>query len=221
MKSRDKTVIAIVLMLVVALGGYYVLVHPKHKQATQLDAQIVSAQNALSQAEAEVQTALAAEAEYKTYVKQLKAINTAVPSDDQIPELINQLQSASTRNKIGFQAVSLAGGAAATATPASTTSTTFPSENFSLSFTGGYFSVARLLGNLAALVRADNKHFHATGRLLSIGTLSLSPGTSGKVAASVTATDYDVPASLLPTSSTAATTATSTSTGTPAAYVTH
>jgi hypothetical protein len=81
-----------------------------------------------------------------------------------------------------------------------------------------------LFGDLAAAVQADDKHFHATGRLISISTLSLSPGGSatsaaqtapGSVTAAVTAVDYDVPSALTLGSSAA-----STSTASPAAYVT-
>jgi hypothetical protein len=235
MRQRDKTVIAVLVMIVIAVGGYFVLVKPKHHQADQLQAQIVTAQGQLSQAEAEVQSGLQAEKQYATYAKQLRAIKTAVPSDDQIPELINQLQAASSRNKVGFQTVSVGAVSTSTSTATSTpatgaTTAAFPSESFNLSFTGSYFSVARLLGTLASYVRADDKHFHATGRLLSISTLSLSPGGAstpgvksgnGDVSAAVTATDYAVPASLLPTSSTASSASTATSTGSPAAYITH
>ncbi len=235
MKSRDKSIIGLVALVIVAIIGYFVLVQPRHHQARQLQAQIASEQTQLSQAEAEVQSDLRSEDQYETYVKQLKSITTAVPSDDQIPQLINQLQVASTRNNVGFQSVTVGAdsssttGTATPSTSAATPSASFPSQTFNLSFTGSYFSVARLLGTLASFVSADDDHFRATGRLLSISTLTLSPGTaasatapsgSGSVTAAVSASDYDVPTSLL-SSPTAASTSTSTSTGSPAAYVTH
>jgi hypothetical protein len=239
MKSRDKAVIAAILLIVVALGGYLLLVSPQHTKAQSLQAQITTARGDLDQAEAMVQSGSAAQAQYKAYAKQLKSISIAVPGDEQIPELINELQSASSKSKVGFQTVSIsttasattAGAATTTATAAATTTTSFPSQDLNLSFTGSYFSVANLLGRLDGFVRADNTHFHATGRLITIGSLTLAPGGtgtsaaaagSGAVTATVTAVDYDVPTALASTASTAAAgSTTSSGTTNQTAYVTH
>jgi hypothetical protein len=231
MSSRDRSLISLVALIVIAVGGYFLIVKPEHHKATQIQSQINSQQTALRQAEAQVQAGRDAEAQYTLYAHQLSSITAAVPSDEQVPELINELQAASTRNRVGFQSVSTSGsssgaaavpastpaattGAATTGTAtagAATTATAFPSQSFSLSFTGSYFHVADLLGTLAGFVQADDKHFSASGRLLSISGVSLTPGTSststnaktatgaGDVTASVTALDYDIPtASLSP-----------------------
>jgi hypothetical protein len=226
MSSRDRSLISLVALIVIAVGGYFLIVKPEHHKAAQIQTQINSQQTALRQAEAQVQAGRDAEAQYTLYAHQLSSITAAVPSDEQVPELINELQAASTRNRVGFQSVSTSGsssGAAAVpastpapttgaaATGAATTATAFPSQSFSLSFTGSYFHVADLLGTLAGFVQADDKHFSASGRLLSISGVSLTPGTSststnaktatgaGDVTASVTALDYDIPtASLSP-----------------------
>lgn len=235
MKSRERALVAVALLIAFVIG-YFLLVVPKHHQASQVQSEITTEQGDLTQAELAVANGLHDESEYKTYAKQLKAISTAVPGDDQIPELINQLQAASTKDKVGFQTVSVSGSSSAsttsTATAAATsaaTSAAFPSQSFNLSFTGNYFSVVRLLGTLASFVRADDTHVRATGRLLSIGTLSLTPGGSasstatagsGVVTAAITTNDYDVPTALLPLSSTAVSSLPATSTASPAAYVT-
>jgi hypothetical protein len=216
MSSRDKTLLAVIVLIVIAVGGYFLVVQPEHSKANKLQDQITTANSNLQQAEATVRSGEQAEAQYKIYAQQFKSISAAVPSDEQIPALINELQAASTKTKVGFQAVSVAATtAAATVAPATpTTATTsaaaitFPSQSFSLSFTGSYFAVANLLGKLSSFVHADDKHFHATGRLLSISSVSMTPGSStaastdsasstanGAVTASVTALDYDVPSS--------------------------
>ena len=225
MSARDRSIISLILLLVVAVGGYLLVVQPRQHEASRLRDQISSEKTVLDQAKAKVQADRAAESQYAAYVGQLKSIKVAVPSDEQIPELINELQSASTADRVSFQAVSTSASAAAAATTGTTTSS-FPSQNFSLNFTGNYFGVANLLGALADFVRTDDTHFDATGRLLSISTLSLSPGGtgssgSGDVTAAVTALDYDVPTSLLPVDPTGVSSASSTGTATPAAYVTH
>jgi hypothetical protein len=220
MTSRDKSLVAVVILLVIAVGGWFLLVQPKKSEAGRLQAEITSARSSLSQAQASVQTGLADEAEYKTYVKQLGSIQTAVPADDQIPQLINQLQAAADKAHVGFQEVSLTSSSTLTTGAAPTSSaSTFPTESFSLQFTGRYFAVASLLGTLSGYVQADNEHFKATGRLLNMGSVSLAAGPKGfpGVTASVSAVDYDIPTALLGDTST---TASSTATATPAADIT-
>jgi Tfp pilus assembly protein PilO len=217
MSSRDRSLIALVVLVIVAIGGYFLIVQPEHSKANKVEAKISSAHSDLLQAEQTVQQGELADAQYKSYSKQFKSITAAVPGDTQIPELINELQSASDRTKVTFQAVSVAGVPTTPTAPATgTAAITFPSQSFTLSFTGSYFAVANLLGQLANFVHADDKNFHATGRLLSISSVSESSGGSaspttngtatptgtataaagsGQVTASVDALDYDVPAS--------------------------
>jgi Tfp pilus assembly protein PilO len=206
--------------VVVAVAGWLILVQPLKSQASSLQSRITTARSHLAQAEATVLAGETAEAEYKRYASQLSAVATAVPSDVQVPRLIVQLQAAADRNHTGFQTVSLTSSSStpATSTPASAlTSSALPSQGLSLEFTGGYFAVARLLGTLASFVKADNDKFSATGRLLTINSVSFAAGPGGfpKVSASVTASDYDIPAALG-----LGTTSADTATATPAADIT-
>ena len=67
-----------------------------------------------------------------------------------------------------------------------------------------FFGAGDLRFRSPAFVRADDRHFGATGRLLNIGTVNLAPGATGTaradpgtVTAQVTAVDYDVPTALM------------------------
>ncbi len=224
MSSRDRSLLTALVPIIIAVIGYFIVVTPEHHRASQLQAQITTSEGTLSQAEAEVAAGSEAESQYEAYAKQLKDMRAAVPSDEQIPALITELQTASDKNRVAFQSVSVSSSSSSSTSTSATTgiSSTFPSQSFSLSFTGNYFSVADLLGTVAAFVHADNTHFSATGRLITIGSVSLSPKSAAKgdVTAAVTAIDYDVPTS--PLSSTTGTsngTSANTSTGEPAADV--
>jgi hypothetical protein len=221
MSGRDRSLIAIIAVLVVAVGGWLILVRPVKSQANQLQAQITSAHTKLAQAEAAVRTGQAAEVEYKNFTAQLRAVSVAVPGATEVPRLIDQLQAAADRSHTGFVAVSLGASATPAAGPASTGTTaaaaTIPSQGLTLDFTGGYFAVAKLLGTLAGFVHADNNDFSATGRLLTINTVSFSAGPHGfpGVSASVSASDYSIPAGL-----SSSTTSIGTTTATAAADIT-
>jgi hypothetical protein len=214
MSARDRTIATVVAMLVVAIGGWFLLVAPKRSEASKLQTQVNAEQSNLRTAQASVQAGLVAERQYRVLHRQLASLQTAVPADSQIPTLINELQAAANKSKVGFQAVSLATSssgsstgststsattpAAASAAPSSSSSvaTSFPSQTFTLQFSGRYFDVANLLGTLAGFVHADNKHFDATGRLLNMASVTETPGGKG-INATVTTIDYDVPTSLL------------------------
>jgi hypothetical protein len=225
MSTRDRQLASLVAVVLVALAGWFLFVAPTRGQAGKLQTRISSEQSALTQAETEVSAGLSAESQYTTLVRQLRSIETAVPEDGQIPKLINELQAAAIRNRVGFQAVSLSSGSSTAGAPGSTStaaastptgsSTTFPGESFSLQFTGRYFTIVNLLGAMARFVISDNQRFKATGRLLTISSVSFGAGKSGfpGVTASVAVSDYDVPSTLLGTATT------STATGTPTADV--
>lgn len=214
MSSRDRTILAVLVLLVIAVGGYFVFVKPEHAQANRLATEITAEQSALSTAEAQVRAGEVAEGEYRNYARQLKSIAAAVPSDAQIPQLINELQAAANKTRVSFQTVSTS-SSSSTAPPTTPTTTTFPSQSFSLTFSGGYFAVTNLLGRLASFVHADDRAFHASGRLITISSVALSPGTAsgaastshtggaGDVTAAITALDYDIPSGLGSTSTSA------------------
>lgn len=223
MSSRDRTLMAIVAALVVAVGGWLILVQPVRSQASGLQGKITVAHTTLVQAEAAVTTGEASEAVYKKFGAQLHAVATAVPGQIEVAGLIDELQAAADRTHTGFQTVSVGASAA----PAVTTGTSgaasaaaaaaIPSQSLTLSFTGGYFAVAKLLGTLAGFVHTDNANFSATGRLLTIDTVSFGAGPGGfpSVTASVTASDYSIPSGLA-----GSTTSTGTTTATAAADIT-
>jgi hypothetical protein len=218
MKGRERQLVAGVAIALVAIVGWLAVVAPARDRAASLASQIDTERVALSTARQAVEAGLAAQAQAKSYVAELRSLQAAVPPDEQVPQLIDELQAAATRTHVEFNAVTLTSGQSATAasataaTGASATgaaagaggaaaqpASTFPSENFNLTFNGRYFSVAALLGQLAGFVHADNTHFHATGRLINISSVTLGPGPHGypAVSAQVAAQDFDVPTAVV------------------------
>jgi Tfp pilus assembly protein PilO len=218
MTSRDRSVLAAVLAVLLVVGAWLLFIQPRRDQAGRLASQITAARTQLGAAEASVATGLAAKAAFLKYQRQLNALTTALPSDDNIPALINEIQGAAAQNRVDFHALSVgtSGGSstapAAASTAATPTLTTplppgvtlgsagIPTEGFSFTFNGSYFDLANLLGRLQKFVRANNKKVSATGRLLSINSVSLAPGATAGAAltASITASTYLVPGVLTP-----------------------
>jgi type II secretory pathway pseudopilin PulG len=215
MTSRDRLVILIVAVIV-AVGAVWVLViQPKRDQADSLGSQVAAAQKQLDSARTET---AAAEADRSTFARNYGAVaklGEAVPSDDDTPSLVFQLQDAAHRAGVAFNSLVLS---AASSTPAPATSTGsstsqtvtatlppgaavgpagLPTLPFTFTFQGNFFHLANLLSRLERFVVATNKSVAVRGRLISLNAISLAPSTSGfpQMTATISATTYLVPAS--------------------------
>ena len=219
MTRRDRTVLLAVLAVVLIVGAWFLAIQPRRDEASRLGNQITAARTQLRAAQASVASGLAAKAVFLTYERQLNSLTTALPTDDDIPALINEIQSAAATDRVDFHgiAVGSAGGTSAAPATSSTAATSgltaplppgvtldsagIPTEAFSFTFDGSYFNLADLLGRLQRFVRASNEKLSATGRLLSINSVALAPGStpSAPLTASITANTYLVPGVLTPT----------------------
>lgn len=120
MTARDRMVLSVVVALVVFAAAWFVLLAPGRKDAKALDVQISEATTRLAASKVTVAAGESAQAGYKTDYATVARLGKAVPSDDDLPSLVYQLQNASARSRVDFRSIELAGqsGAAAPVTPA-------------------------------------------------------------------------------------------------------
>ena len=128
MTTRDRLIIVVVLVAA-ALGGFwFVGLAPKRKAASDLQGQIVSAQQKLADAEQMAAQARKAKASYDDDYAAVASLGKAVPKSDALPSLLFQLQSAAHDARIDFTSLKLAPAGAAgptvAATPAANAATT-------------------------------------------------------------------------------------------------
>jgi hypothetical protein len=106
--GRDRLVVVIVVLVIVAVAGAWILViQPKRDQANKLGAKVTAAQNQLAAARTQI---AAAEADRRAYARNYQAVaelGEAVPSDDDTPSLIFELQNAATRAGVDFRSLVL------------------------------------------------------------------------------------------------------------------
>jgi len=218
MTSRDRTVIAVVCALALIAGTWLLLIQPKRNQASKLGSQISSEQSQLVAAQAQVAAGLAAKGSFAGSYTLLARLGEAVPTDDNVPSLIYQLQAAASAAKVDFRSLNLVpgsgGGAPAPAAAAGAASATqaasaalppgatvgpagFPVEPFTFNFRGSFFRLADFLGRLEQFVVANNSHVAVSGRLMTLNAISLGPAPQGfpQITASISATTYLLPAS--------------------------
>ena len=112
---RPVTATAVVVVAVVAVGGYWKLaLAPKRQEAAQLEQDVAVAQGQLAQTQSLIATYQGAQKEYTANYATLARLGKAVPADDDTRSLMVQLDASAKRSAIDFDTMSLnASGASA------------------------------------------------------------------------------------------------------------
>lgn len=199
MTLRDRLVVSAILA-VVAVGLMWVaVVSPKRAQASSLTTQISAAHGTLQSAEQALVAAHQAESAYIGNVHAVSQLNTAVPRTDDEPGLLTLISRLAGSHAVEFHSVSLG-------TPAP--STGLSTLELSFSFSATYISLQHFLDAVERLTVTNGTVVRASGRLLTIDSMSLAPSPGHGTQATVTATAYIQPTTTVSSASPSATTTT-------------
>lgn len=208
MTARDRLVIVIVCVLAAAAGAWLLVIQPKRSQAASLGKQVSAAQAQLASVREQVAQGNAARAAYARSYTELARLGEAVPSDDNVPSLIYQLQGAANATGVDFRSLVLQPGSGSSTPVASTPSTSgstttpgtaaaatalagtlppgasigpagFPEEQFAFNFNGNFFHLAKFFKRLDSFVEANNNAVSVSGRLMTLNAFSFGPGSQG------------------------------------------
>jgi hypothetical protein len=218
--ARDRLLVAIVASAVAVVAAWMLVVQPKRDQASKLGDQISAAQSQLSSANATVSAARLAQTTFASNYTTVARLGEAVPSDDNMPSLIYQLQNAAAGARVDFRSLALAsGGSTAAATPppaagtagaAATQAVTatlppgaavgtagLPTMPFTFVFRGNFFDLSDFFGRLQRFVTATDRTVSVHGRLMTVNAITLNPAPAGfpQIVATISATSYLVPQS--------------------------
>ena len=212
--SRNKMLIPVVALVVAAGAFWFLALAPKRAEIAKLDSDISAKQAQVEQSKQLVASYERAKGNYRANYAKLAGLGKAVPADDDVRSLIFQLDDAARRSNVDFRALNVGGdsGAAAsqpaqptaagtTAPPPGTVpigSAGFSAMPFSLSFKGSYFNLSSFFTRLERFVTVQNDNIDVTGRLLLLGSISVTPqptedGKAGDLVAQVGAATYLVP----------------------------
>ena len=107
MTRRDRYIL-IVVVIVGSLGAYWLMaLSPKRQEAAQLDKDIVAAQQQLDQSKQEKVTFAQAQLAFPRMYASLGRLGKAVPTDEDVPSLLVQLNHAAAQAKVDFRSVTL------------------------------------------------------------------------------------------------------------------
>lgn len=210
MSTRDRTILGVVCLIVAVVAPWLLVISPKRAQATKLQNQIAAVQSQLSTVQTQLAQGERARAAFASSYTTMVRLGEAVPTDDNTPSLIYQLQSAAQQSHVDFQSLTFnAGQGGSSPTPSSSGATQtlppgatvgpagFPVEPFTFTFAGNFFHLANFVGRLQRFVTASNKKLSVSGRLMSLNGITLAPSSTGfpEITATIAATTYLLPAS--------------------------
>jgi type II secretory pathway pseudopilin PulG len=210
MSTRDRTILGVVCLIAAVVVPWLLLISPKRAEASKLQTQINAVQSQLSSVQAQLTQGEQARAQFASSYTTLVRLGEAVPTDDNTPSLIYQLQAAAKKSRIQFQSLTFNAGQGGGSSSSSSTSGAstlppgatvgpagFPVEPFTFTFGGSFFHLADFLGRLQRFVTATNRNVSVSGRLMSLDGITLAPNPNGfpQVTATIAATTYLLPAS--------------------------
>lgn len=213
MSARDRIILVIVGVLALVVGSWMLVLQPKRSEASKLSKQIGAAQSQLASVRSELAQRQAARRAFSREYAKLVRLGEAVPTDDNVPSLIYQLQGAASSAHVDFRGLQLNPASSTSSPPPPTSSSAsqattatlppgaavgpagFPIEPFTFTFQGNFFHLASFFHRLQQFVVSTNKKVSISGRLMTLNAISLNAGPLGfpQITATVGATTYLVP----------------------------
>ncbi len=167
-----------VCALVVALGGYMLLVRPEKSRVSSIDKQIAAKQATIAQYKAESSTQHVGAP--KIRIADVYRLAQAMPAQLDMPDVLLELDQIARDAGIRITSITPQPPVAAGA---------YEQVPIALQFDGDYYSVTDLLYRLRTLVSVRHGQLEANGRLYSIQSIALQPDKS-ELRATVTVDTY-------------------------------
>jgi Tfp pilus assembly protein PilO len=151
-------------LLLVAIIGYFALIAPKRSTAASLKKQTAAVQQ---QIDANKSTG---------FMQALPAVRSAnifglakaMPKQVEMPNVILQLNQLASASGITFDQVTPTPSNASTTVPTTATTDPFAAQPIQVSFTGTFYNLVSFLQRVRNLVRVENGHLQAMGRLFDV-----------------------------------------------------
>ena len=206
--ARDRALLAAAAALAVLAAFYVLVLAPQRHRADQLQSSIAAAQKTLASAQTDYADGRAAQQRLGATNVQYAAAQRAVPGQSNIPALLRLLQRTADAADVSIETINLSGsGSSASSSSSSSSSASSASTTagsaaatgqastqtvpVSLTFTGGYQALNRMVTRLDTLVSVSHGHLRAAGPLVGISSVALTPGsTNSKLSVSLDATIY-------------------------------
>ncbi len=109
MTGRDRIVIVVLGALAVLAAAWLLVLAPEREKASKLGGEVSAAQAQLVSAESQLSSARSAQAGYTTAYTSLVSLGKAVPTGQEVPSLIYELEHASNQKQVEFASITSGG----------------------------------------------------------------------------------------------------------------
>ncbi|HEX6951268.1 MAG TPA: type 4a pilus biogenesis protein PilO [Gaiellaceae bacterium] len=177
LSTRAQVALVAGVLLLVAVIGYFAVISPKQATAAQLKQQTAAVQAQIDQNRSTAFTkALPAVRAASVF-----SLSKAMPTELETPNVILQLNQLAVDSGISFDTITPQGATSSTSTSAVTTTTPdpFAAEPIQVEFTGSFYGLLAFLQRVRNLVRIQNGHLNAVGRLFDVSDVAFAPGPKG------------------------------------------
>jgi hypothetical protein len=167
LSTRTLGILAGLLVLVYAAGGYFLLVSPKKSEASRLDDEIAATSLELTEARA----AVAAQDDTQPIaVADIFRLATAMPSTPDMSGIVIELERVAEETGIQFKSI--------------TPGTALPVASYyvvpiDVTFDGTFYALSDFLFRLRTLVTVRRGELHAAGRLYAVDSVDFSESDKG------------------------------------------
>ena len=174
LSTRAQVALLVGGLLLVALIVYFAAISPKHSTAAKLKQQTaaVQAQIAQNQSTAFTQALPAVRA------ASVFSLSKAMPTQLETAGVILQLNQLAVNSGISFDEITPSATSSTTST-VTTTPDPFAAEPIQVKFTGSFYGLLAFLQRLRNLVRVENGHLNAVGRLFDVSDVAFAAGPKG------------------------------------------
>lgn len=162
MKRRTIYIVAALALIAVVAASWFLLISPLRAQIAETDAQIQAQQQNLITARAKLAQMEQTRRQAEQNQAELIELNKMVPSQDELPSLLLQIQDLATESGIEVMSISPSKGAGGNG---------FQAITLGLQFSGTYFDVNDFIYRLEQLVAVPS-------RLLAVKDVNLALGAS-------------------------------------------
>jgi Tfp pilus assembly protein PilO len=161
-------------LLLVVLIAYFAVISPKRATAAQLKQQTAAVQAQIDRNRSTAFTkALPAVRAASVF-----SLSKAMPTEPETPNVILQLNQLAVDSGISFDTITPQGASSSTSA-VTTTPDPFAAEPIQVEFTGSFYGLLAFLQRVRNLVRIENGHLNAVGRLFDVSDVAFAPGPKG------------------------------------------
>ena len=174
LSTRAQVAVVAGVLVLVLMVGYFALIAPKNSTAASLKKQTAAVQEQIDRNRSTAFTqALPAVRSAPIF-----SLAKAMPTQLETPNVILQVNQLAVDSGITFDEIAPNGGSAASASPTATTDP-FAAEPIEVKFSGSFYNLLAFLQRLRNLVRVENGHLNATGRLFDVSDIAFAAGPKG------------------------------------------